>query len=84
MSGNSHQRRRADRHWTHRYHLDRVDPYGLRAIIIREWCEEQFGKSNYGHTWSMQTYSPENWTASTFVLFHREKDANWFLMKWAA
>lgn len=82
MSGNSHQRRRSNRHWRHVYHLENVSPRGIQALYIRQWCEQQFGKKNYAYTWAVQTLSEENWPTHFFIAFNRDKDASWFSMNW--
>lgn len=82
MSGNSRQRRRSNRHWRHVYHLENISPYSVKALIIRSWCEEQYGKKNFAHTWAIQNHSDENWPTQFFVAFNRDKDASWFVSKW--
>ena len=82
MSGNSHQRRRATRHWRHLYHLENIRASSLNALVIRQWCEESFGKKDYGYRWACQIYRNDEYGSAFCVAFHNDRDANWFTMKW--
>ena len=79
MSGNSHQRRRSNRHWRHVYHIENARSYNATGIVIRDWCREQFGRKTFAQRWAIQTI---NEGRVYFVAFNRDKDAAWFSMNW--
>ena len=82
MSGNSHQRRRAKRHWRHLYYLENIKEYDVFAEIIRDWCKEHFSSKGYGRRWGIHIYRQEEYSSAFCVAFRNDKDASWFIMKW--
>lgn len=82
MSGNSHQRRLSARHWRHVYHIENTSPLGIKAWVIRQWCEEQYGKKNFARRWAIQTAHEDNLVTRVFVAFNKDKDAAWFVSRW--
>ena len=85
---NSHERRTAERYWTHCINLSNDDE---RYYDIMDWIYNNFGSCSFkrrrGPRWCWRpVYSDVGnfaraWT-KTQLFFHNDKDFTWLLMKW--
>jgi hypothetical protein len=77
MSGNSRQRRTANRHWQHLMAFD-CHIHSVVAAEIRDWAEKQFKRKNYGYTWAMWSGThPESGMIITVLALHHTRDYTW-------
>lgn len=77
MSGNSHQRRTANRHWRHLVPFD-CYIHSESALQIRVFGNETFKRRNYGRTWAMwHAPHPKTGIAITVLALHKDKDYAW-------